>query len=476
MHDIVIIGAGVIGCSIARLLSSYKLDVVVLEKENDVCLKTSGANSAILHSGYDPLPNTLKAKLNVIGNKMFDALCEQLDVEIIRTGSLTVARNEEEVKVLEVLKNRANENGVEVEIISRDEVIKLVPNITKDVICALYAKTAGIINPFELTIGLMENAMDNGVKLKLNSEVIAIKKEDYFTVITKKEEIKAKIVINCAGLHSDEVNSMINDPYFKIRPRRGEYMVLDHFDKNFLKYVIFTPPTSAGKGVLVTPTTAYNYLIGPSSNFVDDKDDVRITNSGINEVKEKANKIIENINYKHMIKQFSGNRAVSDNEDFIIEEASPNFINVAGIQSPGLVASPAIALEVLKILENRIDLVKNVNFNPIRRKQIRFNRLSDEEKEKLIKENSMYGNIICRCEKVTEAEIRDAIKRNCGATTVKGVKRRVRAGFGRCQGSFCQPRVIKILSEELNIPEVDVLDGGNNSKFLSKVGIDYESL
>lgn len=459
MYDVIIIGAGVVGCQISRLLSRYNLNILVLEKENDVGDKASGANSAILHSGYDPDPQTLKAKLNVKGNAMFDDICRDLDIPMKRIGSITIATNEDELKVLNELALRAKINEVEIKLISKAEVIALEPHVNRDVLGGLYAPSAGIINPFELCIGLMENAIDNGVKLLLNEEVVAIKKNhnDNFIVQTNKHQYLGKIIINCSGVHADDVNELINEPSFIINPRRGEYIVLDHFDNNFVSHVLFSVPTDKGKGVLVTPTTHYNYLIGPSSTFVDNKEDVSTSADILNEVKIKAESLIPNIQYRHMIKQFAGNRAVSTNNDFIIEETSPNFINVAGICSPGLVASPAIAEEVENILSCLTSLTLKDNYNPNRRKVIRMHEMTDDEKQELIKTNLQFGNIICRCEQVSEGEVRDAINRNCGATSVKGIKKRCRPGFGKCQGGFCQPRVVKILAEELRIKPNEVI-------------------
>lgn len=458
MHDIIIIGAGVVGCHLARLLSRYDLNIIVLEKENDVGDGASGANSAILHSGYDPDPLTLKAKLNVIGNAMYDDICQQLDIPMMRIGSITIATNDEELKVLEELVKRAKINGVEVKLLTESEVKDLEPNINPNVVAGLLAPSAGIINPFELCVALMENAMDNGVKLQLNEEVIGIKKDnDAFLVTTVKNKYYGKIIINCSGVHADEVNDLINPHRFTVKPRRGEYIVLDHFDNHFIRHVLFSVPTDKGKGVLVTPTTHYNYLIGPSSTYIDNKGDVSTSIDIINEVKTKASNLVTNIPYSHMIKQFAGNRAVSDTNDFIIEETSPNFINVAGIQSPGLVASPAIALEVEKILALIMKLTPKTFYKPNRRKVIRLHQLSYKEKESLIKMNPQYGNIVCRCEKVSEGEVRDAIRRNCGATSIKGVKKRVRPGFGKCQGGFCQPKVVQILAEELKIKPTEVI-------------------
>jgi glycerol-3-phosphate dehydrogenase len=467
MHDIIIIGAGVVGCNIARLLSRYNLDILILEKENDVGDGASGANSAILHSGYDPEPTTLKAKLNVIGNSMFEQICEDLDIKMKRIGSITVASNDEEVKVLEELVKRAELNHVYVEILNKDEIKEIEPNITDNIIQGLYAPTTGIINPFELVVGLMENAIDNGVRLALNQEVIQIVKlVNEFKVSTKDKTYLTNIIINASGVHADEVNNMINPNTFTIRPRRGEYMVIDHFDKTFVKHVLFSVPSQKGKGVLVTPTTHYNYLIGPSSTFIDSKDDVSTSLDIVKEVKAKAEALVKDIPYNKMIKQFAGNRAVSNTNDFIIEETSPNFINVAGIQSPGLVASPAIAQEVLKIIQSRFDLIEKKNFNPRRKPIIRMNDLDLVQKQKMITQDPRYGNIICRCEHISEAEVIDCINRNCGATTIKGVKKRVRPGFGKCQGGFCQPLVVKILSEQLHIDPTEVNYNKEGSSFL----------
>ena len=466
MVDIIIVGAGVVGSMIARTLSKYKLDILVLEKENDVGNGASCANSAIIHSGYDPSPGSLKAILNVRGNYLFDKIAEELDVEFIRNGSITLANTQEEVEILDSLVERAKLNGVSVQMLNHDELKKIEPSITDKVIKGLLAPTCGIINPFELVVAAMENAMDNGVKLHLCEEVESINKFDnYFVVKTNKNTYETKYVINCAGVYSDKVSEMVNEKYFTINPRRGEYFVLDHFDNTYVKHVLFNVPSSKGKGVLVSPTTNYNYLVGPSSEFVDYKEDVSTDKETLDLVKHNAYSLVDNLRLDKQIRIFSGVRAVSDTGDFVIEEVSPCFINVAGIQSPGLTASPAIA----EMVENMInEKVLKETYNPIRRALPRLNKKTLEERALLCKENPLFGKIVCRCEKISEGEIVDAIRRNCGATTVKGVKKRVRPGFGKCQGGFCESSVIKILARELGCSMKDIVYGKENAYILKE--------
>ena len=477
IYDVIIVGGGVIGCAIARELSKYKLRTVLLEKNNDVCNETSAANSAIVHSGYDPLPNSLKAKMNVLGNSMYPQMCKELDVPFIQNGSLTIATTDDEMNTLLSLQKRANENRVETKILSSEEVLKLEPQLNKDIKGALFAPTCGIVNPFELTVALMENAMDNGVELLLNHEVNNIKiNENSVSVFCKNDkELECKVLINAAGLFADDINAFVDKDSFTITPRKGQYFVLDHFDLNFVKHTLFMVPSDKGKGVLVTPTTSGNYLIGPSSDFVDDKQDLSTTKDILDSVRSQASRIIENIPYANLIRQYSGLRAVSSTGDFIIEHSkvSKNLINVAGIQSPGLASCPAIALKVVELLKECMPLNENEKFNPIRRKVYRLKEMSLEDKNKLISENPQFGHIVCRCEKISEGEIVDCIHRNCGATTVKGVKKRCRPGFGKCQGAMCEASVIKILARELKKDESEILYSENDSnilKYETKVG------
>ena len=463
-YDVIIIGAGVIGSAIARKLSQYQLKILVLEKENDVCEGTTCANSAIVHSGYDPEPNTLKAKLNVSGNKMYDQLCDELDVQFRRNGSITLANDDEEIAILEMLYERGKQNGVEVHLLERDELIKIEPNITKKVKKGLFAPSAGIVNPFELNVALMENAIDNGVELSLKNEVKNIQKVDNtYLVSTNIASYQTNYLINASGVYADIINGFVNEQYFTIMPRKGEYYLLDHFDDNFIKHTLFNVPSSKGKGVIVAPTTSYNYIVGPSSDFIDTRDDVSTTLTSLIEIKEKAKDLVDYIDYSKQIREFSGIRSVSSTNDFVIDSPEKGFINVAGIQSPGLTAAPAIAEMVSEMIENK-ELKEN--YNPRRRPVIRMKNLSIDEKNEVIKKDNRYGRIVCRCEKISEGEIVDCIKRNCGATTIKGVKKRVRAGFGKCQGGFCEGEVLKILVRELGMNPEEIEYAKTNSQIL----------
>lgn len=452
MFDVIIIGAGVNGAFVAYRLAKYQLHVLVIEKESDVANETSGANSAIIHSGYDPNPNTLKAKLNVIGNRLYDDICHDLDVEFKRIGSITIACNEEEIAVLDNLTKNAIHNKVPFTILDEHQVREIEPFVTTKAKKALFAPTSGIINPFELCVGLMENAMDNGVKLHLEEEVKRIVNlEKGFQVITDKATYQATMVVNAAGVFADEINNMINPHQEKIIPRKGEYMVFDHFTEPYVTHTLFSVPTSRGKGVLVTPSTHGNYLIGPSSIFVGEKDDESTNKETLNEVIEQAYRLVDKIPMNHLIRQFAGLRAYHESNDFVMNQPIPGFINLLGMQSPGLASAPATSLEVEAMVKEQLNLVDKENYQKTRRPLYRLNKKTLAERSKLIKQNPQFANMICRCEQISEGEIVDAIHRNCGARTVKGVKKRVRPGFGKCQGGFCEPLVMKILARELNI-------------------------
>jgi len=470
MLDIIIIGAGVIGASVARELAKYKLNIMVIEKNNDVGDETSSANSAIIHSGYDPHPGTLKAKLNVLGNQMFTDVCKDLDVEFERIGSLTIATSVEEMDALDSLYKMGLENKAEVKLISKEELWEMEPYATKKALGALWAPTAGIINPFELVVALMENAMDNGVKLHLEECVTnIIKKDGYYEIITDKSTYQTKVVINAAGTYSDVINNMVNEEKETIEPRKGEYYVLEHFTNDFNSYVthtLFAPPSSKGKGILISPTTHGNFLIGPSSEFVSDKEDKTTDKTTLDNVLKEAYRLVDDIPMKHLIREFSGVRAYHKSGDFVINMKEKGFINLLGIQSPGLASSPAIAKEAVSYVEKCLDLAVNSKFNPKRKPLYRINKLSEEERNQLIKTNPEFGQIICRCEKVSLGEIKDSINRNCGATTIKGVKKRVRPGFGKCQGGFCEPLVNRIIADELNIDQLDVKYSSKGSYIL----------
>ena len=470
MKDIIIIGAGVTGAFIARKLARYELDVLLIDKENDVGNVTSNANSAIVHSGYDPIPGTLKAKLNVLGNKMYDEIRDNLDVHIFRIGSITVATSEKQMETLKDLLVRSKENGVETRILNQEELRKLEPNISNSALGGLLAPTAGIVDPFNLVIHAVENALDNGVKLALDEEVIDIKDNgEYFTVKTNKNEYQSKIVINAAGLGCEKIARMIEDVDWHLIPRKGEYYVLDHYDVGLVNHVIFPLPSEKGKGVLVSPTSSGNYIVGPSSEPQDSIEDFSTDLETLANIKAQATDLVPNIPFNQVIRVFSGIRPTTTRHDFIIENSKVNqrFINVAGIESPGLVSAPAIAEYMFEnCLKGLIELKEKANFNPKVRKYIRLNELTNEERNKLIKENPHYGREICSCEKVSLGEIEDLLSRSVAPMTVKGVKRRVRAGFGKCQGGFCSPRVTLLLAKHYNISPTEVLWDKDGSEIL----------
>lgn len=475
MFDIAIIGAGAMGTSIARVLSRYQLKTVILEKDNDVSNGTTKANSAIIHAGYDAPLNSNKGIFNVKGNAMFDEWCKDLDVPFERIGSLVVAHNEEELETLKELKENGDQLGVpNLEILSGEKVRALEPNLRSDINAALFAPSAGIIEPWELAIACAENAMENGVELKLNFSVKDIEtKERYFRVISDSEVVETKIVINAAGIYADQLYKMVNEsPEFEIHPRRGQYYLLDKESDGFVKHVIFPTPTKLGKGTLVTPTIDGNILVGPDSEDLEntEKESVNTTYDRLSKVKDLALGITNKIPYGMNITTFAGLRAEPSTGDFIIEESKlvPGFINVAGIKSPGLSSAPAIAEYVGEIVEEIVGkLDKKESYNPIRRPRLKFEELTVEEKAALIKENPAYGRVICRCEMITEGEIIDAIHRDAGGRTVNGIKRRVRPGAGRCQGGFCGPRVMEILARELDCEITEVLQENDGSYILS---------
>ena len=472
MYDIAIIGGGVIGCSIARELSKYKLSTVVLEKGTEVCQGTTKANSAIIHGGYDAKEGTLKAKLNVKGNEMYTNLCNELNVEFKRIGSLVIAFNEEDMKTLDTLYNRGLANGVDsLKLITDKNEIKTVePNITDEVIGVLLCESAGVVCPFDLNYALIENAIVNGVELKTDCDVVNIeKKENNFDIYTTKGLIKSNYVINAAGVYADEINKMIGGDEYYIIPRKGEYRVLDKSESKKINHVLFQCPSDKGKGVLITPTVHNNVLLGPTAVEVGDKEDISVSDYSLEFISNSAQKVIPKIDTMKTITSFAGLRATPNTREFMIfsSDKAKGFINVGGIESPGLTAAPAIAEYVIDILKNEgLELIQNKEFNPYREKAKPFRNMTKEEREEAVIIDEKYNKIICRCEQVTEAEIVDAIHRPAGARTVDGIKRRIRPGMGRCQGGFCGPRVVEILARELNISIEDVIKDKKNSKMI----------
>ena len=471
MYDVVVIGGGVIGGMILRELSKSDLSVCLLEKASDVCMGESKANSGIVHAGHDALPGTLKAKFNVLGNNMMPRIAEELGVKYRNNGSLVVAFSDEEIKTLKELKTRGEKNGVKgLRIIDKDELKKIEPNISENALAALFATSGGIICPYELTIAAIGNAMDNGAELLTDFEVESISGGfgGFSVVSSDGKKVEAKAVINCAGAGAQKVAEAVGDRSFRIGFRRGEYVLLDRESGDFISHTLFFTPTEKGKGLLMTQTVDNNILIGPTAEDIADND-VSTTSAGLDYVIGTAKKMCDNIPFYNVITSFAGVRAYSDRHDFIIEESKTKkgFINVVGIESPGLSASPAIAEYVVnELIGGLFELKPNKNFNPIRTPDYFFNRLSQEEKNEVIKKDKSYGHIVCRCETITEGEIRRAIRENPKAVDVDGIKRRTRAGMGRCQGGFCQPYVAEIIAEELGVPLENVTKCGKGSELL----------
>ncbi|MDY6340341.1 MAG: NAD(P)/FAD-dependent oxidoreductase [Saccharofermentans sp.] len=469
--DVIIIGAGVTGCAVARELSRYDCSVIVIEKDEDVCCGTSKANSGIVHAGYDAKPGTLKAKMNIRGNEMMTSLCEELDIPFKRIGSLVVCTDESLRSGIEELYARGITNGVpDLKILESDEVRELEPNISDDVVCALFAPTAGVICPFRLNIALAECAAQNGVEFKFDTQVTNIRSDgDQWIIETSDKTYNARAVINAAGCHADDIHNLVSENKLHITPRRGDYMLLDRSLEGFVKHVIFPQPTKMGKGILVTPTVHGNTLVGPTAVDIESKDEAPVTAEGLVKVQEGAVKNVKGLPLKQVITGFSGLRAHEDGGEFILEEAEgcPGFFDCAGIESPGLTACPAIGEYMASLVSSKLSLKQKDNWNGICKDVIRPFELPPEERENLISDNPEYGRIICRCETITEGEIIDAIRRPLGAKSLDGVKRRTRAGMGRCQGGFCSPRVMDILSRELGIPLEAITKSGGNSKIVT---------
>lgn len=471
MYDVIIIGAGVSGAAAARELARYDAKICVLEKEEDVCCGTSKANSAIVHAGFDAENGSLKAKLNVRGNEMMEQLSKELDFPFQKIGSLVVCRDEKGMEKLRELYERGNANGVKnLRIIDKEELRKMEPNISDEAYAALYAPSAGIVCPFELNIAMAENANANGVEFKFDTKVTGIERlENGWEIRTEKEILHTKCVVNAAGVYADELHNMVSDRKIHITPRKGEYCLLDKSAGRHVKRTIFALPDELGKGVLVTPTVHGNLLLGPTATDIEEKEGVNTTRAGLDQILEKAGKNVKNIPLRQVITSFAGLRAHEDGNEFLIGEAedAEGFIDCAGIESPGLTASPAIGEMIAGIVQKKLNLQKKENYKAERKGILDPKTLSMEEKNKLISQKPEYGNIICRCEMITEGEIMDAIHRPLGAKSLDGVKRRTRAGMGRCQAGFCSPRTMEILARELGIPLEETTKSGGRSRMIT---------
>lgn len=475
MYDVIIIGAGVSGCAIARELSRLQLKTIVLEKGLDVCEGTSKANSGIVHAGYDAKPGTLKAKLNVEGNRKMKMLSEELDFAYKQNGSLVLCFDEKDKEKLEELKERGEQNGVTgLQVLDREAVLVIEPRVGNQVVAALYAPTGGIVCPFGLTIALAENAADNGVEFVFDAKVNGINRvETGYQVETKKGNYEARLIINAAGVYADEVHNMVSEDEMKITPRKGEYLLYDKKVGDMVSSTLFQLPTALGKGILVTPTVHGNLLTGPTALDIEDKEGLETSKDGLDQVIEKAALSVNDIPGKAVITSFSGLRAHvtkwnKKEGDFIIEEVkdAPGFIDVAGIESPGLTSAPAIGEYVADMVKRLLKPEAKENFKSTRKGIPSMALASDEERQKLISEDPAYANVICRCEMVTEGEILNAIHRTLGATTTDGVKRRTRAGMGRCQSGFCNPKVVEILAREQKVDESEIRKSGADSWYL----------
>ena len=479
MVDVVIIGGGIVGSAAAYELSRYDLSVTVLERENDVAMGATRANSGIIHAGYSSTPGSLMARLNVAGSRLAKDICEKLDVLHRQCGSLVVALSKDEIPALEQLLQNSIENSVPgVVILDREKTLEMEPNLSADVVASLYAPSAMIVSPWEYALAMMETAVINGVRLCLECEVGKIDKTAngyriHFTnggqsaVGCEQGFVETRYVINAAGLYSDKVHNMAAEQAFQIAPARGQYFLLDKSEGNHVNHVIFQCPSEVGKGVLIAPTVHGNLLVGPDSEKIPDRDNVSSTVEGLDYVMKSARRAAPNIDFSANIRSFAGNRARTGMHDFIIAEAVPGFIDLAGICSPGLSAAPAIAAMAADILRaGGLELHEKRDFID-KRERIKFHDLSQDEKAELVARDPAYGRVVCRCETVTEGEVRDSLLRPIPPRSIDAVKRRVGAGSGRCQGGFCGPRILDLLAEHYRCSPTEVLQNGAGSYVLT---------
>ena len=478
MYDVIIIGAGVTGCAVARYLSRYQGSALVLERAEDVCCGTSKANSAIIHAGFDAAHGSLMAKMNVQGNRMLPELAKELDFPFRMNGSLVVCMSEEDMPRLRALYENGVKNGVEgLEIVDAQRLHELEPNVSKNAVAALWAPTGGIVCPFNMTIALAENANANGVDFRFNTKVTGFTRgEEGWTVHTEQGDFQTRYVVNAAGVYADVLHNMVSARKLHITPRRGDYCLLDRQVGGFVSHTVFQLPGKLGKGVLVSPTVHGNIIVGPTAIDIEDRDGTNTTAAGLEELIAKAGISVDNLPIRQTITSFAGLRAHEDHHEFVIGEAedAPGFVDCAGIESPGLTSAPAIGLTVAELLREKLGLRKKEDFIATRKGLLDPKSLTKEAYQALIRESPAYGQIICRCEQVTEGEIIDAIRRPLGARSLDGVKRRTRAGMGRCQAGFCSPRVLEILARELGVSQAEITKCGGASRLI--VGVNKDSL
>ena len=454
MFDVTIIGCGVIGASAAYELSGRGLSLAILEKENDVACGTTKANSAIVHAGYDPVPGTKMARLNVAGSGRMEELCRRLSVEYRRIGSLVLAFSGRDMEIVRALFERGKANGVEgLRILGREQTLAMEPNLNPELLGALYAPTAGIVNPWGLAIALAQSAVGNGAELRLNSAVTKIiDRGDHYRIETASGPCDTRYIVNAAGTHSDAISGLVCRPFFRILPVKGEYYLLDKSEGGLVNHVIFQPPQKEGKGVLISPTVHGNLIVGPTADPAENADDTAVTASGLRKVVKTALRSSARVNFRESIRTFAGVRATTELDDFIIEASAPRFANAAAIKSPCLSAAPAIGPEIRRILEGAgLALGPKEHFVDFPLPKL-FRNMTAEEKREALSRDPRYGRVICRCETITEGDILSALRGPIPPVSIDGVKRRCRAGMGRCQGGFCGPRVHEILSRETGTP------------------------
>lgn len=465
MYDVIVIGGGVVGCSILRELSKYDLKLALLEKEEDVCSGTSKANSGIVHAGYDAKEGTLKAKFNIRGNELIKKLSAQLNFAYKNNGSLVLCFDEDDYPRLIDLYKRGLKNGVkDISILNHDEALILEPNLNDTVKYALLAKTGGIVCPFEMNIALAENAIANKALIILNTKVEEIKKECGFYIINDKYQTKC--IINAAGLYGDFIHNMVCEHKRKIIPCKGDYCLYDTEIGKLVSHTIFQLPSVKGKGVLITPTVHGNLLVGPSATIVADKEDNATCASDLEFILNKAIKSVKTLPNNKIITSFSGLRAKGDTGDFIIEESAENFFDAIGIESPGLTSALAIGEYVAGMVTDKLKPKPKENFIATRKGIVHLKDLTFDKRSALIKQNPLYGDIVCRCNDVSKGEIIDAINSPLKATSLDAIKRRTLAGMGRCQAGFCCPKTIEILARELGIKEEMVTKNNAQSKMI----------
>lgn len=456
--DVVVIGAGAVGCAIARELSKYEIDVIVVDKNEDVGGDASKSNSAIIHTGYDASPGTLESQLVVAANPMFPKLVEELQIPFKATGAILPAITEEQFEQLPAIKEKAFKNRVyDVEYLTKEQIRKMEPNINPEVKGGLYIPRESIIDPFIYVQALAENANENGVHFLLNTKVTGIQTEDQRikAVETTGGTIETKYVINAAALYCDEIAEMVGKAEYKVVARRGQFYILDKNTSCKVNHIVLPIPTKVTKGKLMCPTIHGNMLVGPTAEDLDNKTDKGVTSDGLASIVQDVQRLVPDVNIRDTITQYSGLRPNRNPEGLHVDiwDDLEGYINLSGVRSTGLTLSVAMGVYVAQLMkEHGCKLVYKENFKKTRKGIRIFHEMSREEQDAIIKENPKYGNIICRCETITEGEILDAIHRPLGARSMDAVKRRVRAGMGRCQGGFCGPKVIEILAREWNIP------------------------